>query len=111
MRDFDEARAQELAKVDLLELEYWQAWQRSCQDAETETLRQRQTTDGKVNDFSKVTKGQAGDKRFLDGVQWCIERRCKILGIDAPSKTDLTSGGQALQIVLRPSGTIMENGD
>ena len=97
LRDFDEARAQELAKIDRLEIEYLDAWQRSCADAETETKRQRQAGEGnEVKEMTKVVKGQAGDPRFLQGVQWCIERRCKILGIDAPSKTDLTSDGKAV---------------
>lgn len=62
---FSKARARELAKIDRLEREYWEAWKRSR------------------------TGGQAGDPRFLTGIQWCIERRCKIMGIDAPTKMDL----------------------
>jgi hypothetical protein len=92
----DEFKAKALAEVRQLQLEYWQAWERSCQDAETETRKQRLAGEGEVKEMTKVTKGQAGDKRFLDGVQWCIERRCKILGIDAPNKTDLTSDGKAI---------------
>jgi hypothetical protein len=30
--------------------------------------------------------GQIGDPRFLAGVQWCINKRCEILGLDAPAK-------------------------
>jgi hypothetical protein len=99
--DFNEAKAQELVKIDRLEREYWGAWDRSCEDAEMLT----QKTKGKVQqrkgergefiaeqpaEATKTTKGQAGDPRFLAGVQWCIERRCKILGIDAPEKRALT---------------------
>ena len=85
--DFSEAKAQELAKIDRLEREYWRAWERSCEDAETMTQKARA---GRAKEATKVTKGQAGDPRFLAGVQWCIERRCKILGIDAPQRTELT---------------------
>ena len=67
--DFNAAKSQELAKVDRLEREYWVAWLYSCEDAE----------------------GQAGDPRFLAGVQWCIGKRCKILGIDAASKVESVS--------------------
>lgn len=62
---FSKAKARELAKIDRLEREYWEAWKRSR------------------------IEGQAGDPRFLAGIQWCIERRCKIMGIDAPTKMDL----------------------
>lgn len=81
--DFNEAKARELAKVDRLEREYWRAWQRSCEDAET--MRQEGDASG-VDKIVKTAKGQAGDPRFLSGVQWCIEKRCKILGIEAAQK-------------------------
>lgn len=83
VRDFDEARAQELAKVDHLELTYWAAWQRSCEDAETVVKKVKGDGD---KELQQTTKGQAGDPRFLSGVQWCIERRCKLLGLDAPER-------------------------
>jgi len=81
--DFNEAKAQELAKVDRLEREYWQAWRRSCENAESVT---QEGTAKTVDKVKKTSKGQAGDPRFLQGVQWCIERRCKILGVDAPTE-------------------------
>jgi len=84
--NIDQAKAKELAKVDRLEREYWSAWERSCEDAET--LRQEGSGE-KPSKIVKTSKGQAGDPRFLQGVQWCIERRCKIIGIDAPEKHDL----------------------
>ena len=87
--DFNEAKSQELAKIDRLEREYWAAWERSCEDAETVTEKARASRGAEKPDSvekTKQAKGQAGDPRFLAGIQWCIERRCKILGIDAPSK-------------------------
>ena len=88
--DFNEAKAQELAKIDRLERKYWEAWGRSCEDAET--VRQEGGKTG-VDKIVKTAKGQAGDPRFLAGVQWCIERRCKILGIDAPVRQELNVDG------------------
>lgn len=87
LRDFDEKRAEELAKVDELERTYWQAWLDSCTDSETVT--QEGTGDG-VQRIRKVRIQQSGDPRFLAGVQWCIERRCKLLGFDAPQKQEIT---------------------
>ena len=85
--DIDEAKARELAKVDRLEREYWDAWEHSREDAET--LRQEGSGEA-PSKIVKTSKGQAGDPRFLTGVQWCIERRCKIIGVDAPSKSELS---------------------
>lgn len=109
--DINEAKARELAKVDRLEREYWVAWERSCEDAET--VKQRAIpvpagTDGatapKVASVEKTSKGQAGDPRFLAGVQWCIDRRCKIIGVDAPVKADFTSAGEGLTIIFARQG-------
>lgn len=101
LRDFDELKAQELAKIDRLEREYWRAWERSCED--TETLRQ----EGKPEEVAKIVKtakGQAGNPQFLQGVQWCIERRCKVLGVEAASKLDVTTGGKAIRFTVHGLG-------
>jgi len=85
--DFDEAKARELAKIDRLEREYWEAWQNSCEDAETVKQKGKpgeETGQVTTSTVERTVKGQAGDPRFLVGVQWCIERRCKVLGIDVP---------------------------
>lgn len=88
VRNFDELKARELSKIDNLELEYWSAWKRSQEDAEVET----EKAIGNKEEPTRVEKsrrkeGRAGDPRFLQGVQWCIEQRCKILGLNAPAKT------------------------
>jgi len=93
----DEAKARELAKVDRLEREYWTAWGRSCKDAET--LRQEGSGE-KPSRVVKIKRPRNGDPAFLRGVQWCIERRCKIIGVDAPSKSELT-GKDGREIVFR----------
>jgi hypothetical protein len=90
--DFDEAKAREVAKVDRLEREYWAAWERSCEDAETTKQRGAPGEEpGKIKTASveRTVKGQAGDPRFLQGVQWCIDRRCKILGVDAAQRASM----------------------
>jgi hypothetical protein len=74
----------ELARINTLEVEYWEAWRRSCGEKKRTT-----TTAHKGKNDAQVTvvgEGLLGNPAFLAGVQWCIERRCKILGIDAPTK-------------------------
>lgn len=82
--DMNELKARELAKIDNLELEYWAAWKRSQEDAEE--VKEVILDEIGMMPVERKRKGQAGDPRFLQGVQWCIERRCKILGIDAPEQ-------------------------
>ena len=84
VRDFDAARAQELAKIDAVEREYWEAWERSKKDKET-TLHD---VDG-AKQIKKATirrEGQSGNAAYLAGILTCIERRCSILGLDAPKR-------------------------
>lgn len=68
--DVDAARGAELAKLAQLEAEYWDAWR------------------------TQTDKDESRRPAYLDGVLKCIERRCKLLGIDAPQKLDVTSKGQ-----------------
>jgi predicted transcriptional regulator len=95
--DFNERKAKELAKLDALERTAWEAWDRSCKDAETCHERTeaalmasaKEKTEAKEQArlvivkriIDKTTKGQAGDPRFLERVAWCIEMRLKVVGL------------------------------
>jgi len=98
--DINEAKARELARIDELERTYWDAWQRSTEDAEIQRTRATETAkDGKRYEAGTEKRGQVGDPRFLQGVGWCIERRCKLLGIDAPTKQEISGAGGGPLIV------------
>jgi hypothetical protein len=80
LRDFDEAKALELARVDALESEAWSAWEAGKKPA----------AGGKGKD--------QGGAEYLRVVAWCIARRCAIFGLDAPKRNELTGpGGKPLQ--------------
>lgn len=66
--DFDKAQAQELAKVDRLEQEYWDAWRAVSPEDRTAPA-------------------------YLAGVMKCVERRCRILGLDAPKRQEFSGPG------------------
>jgi hypothetical protein len=96
--DLNTAKQRELAKLDGLEATAWQAWERSCQDAETlhsGVLKGRTNKDGKplpdVQKSYKTVHGQTGDARFLELVHSCIAQRCKILGL-MPNRPDFAGG-------------------
>lgn len=84
--DINEAKAKELAKLDVLEVEYWEAWRRS--QGETEKTTSGSMVGGSVR--YSVTETQVGDPRFLDGVFKCIKGRCEILGVEAPKEVGIT---------------------
>jgi hypothetical protein len=81
--NWDEARAKELERIDSLEREYWAAWEAS--KTERTKKRQRKGATGAI-DASIETEQRDGNPAFLAGVIACIDRRCKILGLDAPTK-------------------------
>lgn len=108
--DFNEVRAREVAKIDQLEREHWMAWERSCLDAETTTekgkAKQGQTKPESVEKTIQ-RKGQVGDPRFLAGIQWCIDRRIKLFGLDEPDRLVVDWKQEAREAGLDP-GDIFE---
>jgi hypothetical protein len=86
VRDLDAAKGQELDRLDQLEREYWDAWQKSKGPHEVTTTEQTTGGDGERARAAIRTEEQHGDPRYLAGVQWCIEQRCKLLGLNAPQK-------------------------
>ena len=84
-------KAKELAKIDHLERTYWRQYAASL-----EPLRKvvRTAVNGPNNTPTTVsivttTTERLGSMSALNGVQWCIEQRCKIMGI-ASSKVEIT---------------------
>jgi hypothetical protein len=86
VRDLDAAKSQELERLDLLEQEYWAAWERSKQPHEMTTTEQTTDGDGERVKAALRKDDQHGDPRYLAGVERCIEQRCKLLGLNAPQK-------------------------
>jgi hypothetical protein len=81
-------KAIELEKINRLEATYWDAWARSCEvQTKTTRVKNKNAKEGgrlalaQVRDDERQTMG---DPRFLTGIQWCTEMRCKILGIEIP---------------------------
>lgn len=103
--NFDEAKAKELAKIDHLEREYWRAWQRSQEDAEATKI--VESKDGKR--YEAQTKGQAGDPRFLAGVQWCIDRRIKLIGLDEALKVTVQDWRTEIITLLRDGDVTVDD--
>ncbi len=91
LMDFNEARHQQLARLDQLEREYWVAWERSKtgnKTIEVETFRRakviqnngEQKSPGSTRRLRRY-ENVNGDPRFLQGVKDCISERNKLLGL------------------------------
>jgi len=89
--DIDEAKARELARVDNLEWEYWNAWERSCSERKVASAEVRAgDVQGKPHKSSVRKEQRDGNPAFLRGIEWCIDKRCRILGLDAPTRSELS---------------------
>lgn len=87
MMDFNEAKSRELARIDRLEREYWQAWNRSLTEQVKTSKRAKDKPTGAEKEASEARESRTGDERFLAGVRWCIEQRLKIFGVYANDKS------------------------
>lgn len=95
IRDFDELRALELARIDKVFREAWAGYVRSQQP------HQSATTDGQAGTqkAKRTVRNQYGDPRFLSVILDCSQARREILGLDAPLKVAPTT----------PEGTSLTN--
>lgn len=92
VENLDEHRRLELARINDLQREYWQAWQESKEQAtKTHAKKVAGGSGGEGRTETTLVKEErTGDPRYLAGVQWCIAERAKILGINAPQRTEVT---------------------
>lgn len=97
--DRGEWTARELARIDEVERNAWTAWSRSQEDAQVLRAKMR----GQQSETEKVSKGQAGDPRYLEIVLKCVAKRCELLGLDAPK-----TSGDGKQTIL---GFVIETVD
>jgi uncharacterized protein YerC len=90
----DQKKAIELAKLDRLEVTYWDAWEQSKEDA---IIRTTGFTARGAIDTTRKEGRRPGNPAFLEGVLKCIDKRCQIIGIDAPKRMDVTSKGESIK--------------
>ena len=100
-KNIDELKRIEIAKINNLELAYWQEWEESKKVKTTKQKKQRgiDMTDTESGEkevelvpFEKSIKKEkkTGNPAYLAGVQWCIAKRCEILGLNAPTESNVS---------------------
>lgn len=95
----------ELGKINKLEREYWEAWEKSKTDQKKKSVEKKDDCEGDPTKGRKKSSTRVlgeeiinmGDPRYLGGIERCIEMRCKLLGINGTQKLDVTTGGKKLQ--------------
>lgn len=86
LQSIDKIKAKELASIDRLEREYWDSWIASQEAKETTTSEQSTLASGQRIKAAIRTERRDGDPRYLEGVRWCINKRCEIMGLNAMIK-------------------------
>lgn len=77
-----EQKGKELAKLDLLEAESWDAWQKSKGPIIKKSHGKGRTKAKGKGAWEKIEEIEtAGDPRFLSQIESCIKGRCQLLGL------------------------------
>lgn len=117
----EEILAMELARLDHVVTEYWAAWERSKQSEDTvcdelePTAGNTECDQAKVVKRRRTCKAQCGNPVFLQGIERCIERRCKLLGVEPPQRiqaevgTDWSKMIHAMDAMIGPPGENAEH--
>ena len=103
VRDFDALKSEQLAKIDYMESEAWDAWEKSKTNSKSVTRKQGGKLSGEVT--TKV-ESLTGNPAYLNIVDRCIERRCRLLGLDAELR--YADVNLAIAAVIR-AGFIVQN--
>jgi len=107
MDDMSKIKARELAKLDVIEQEAWEAWRRSCEEKTKKAVKKK--TYGKKEDTeqSQIKEQMIGDPRWHEIILKCVSKREEILGYGAARKLDIKSDGEKLQgggaVIILPS--------
>lgn len=91
--DMDAYVRKEVQKLDLMECELWQAWEKSKTGKFREKVAKRPSRDELKDSYDTnetTTETSAGNPRFLQLILEVMQRRAKLLGFDAPVKVDVT---------------------
>lgn len=101
--DIDILKGRELQRIDQLESAYWDSYDRSLKGInefredvteftnEEDRLGEEDTPTKKKKFVSRKFQNERdGESKFLSGIQWCIDKRCEILGLNAPLKSEMT---------------------
>jgi len=86
----EEHTAQQLAELGMVAGEAWAAWERSLSPREITIV--EQVDDGTRKAVIRKEE-RDGSSSYLEIILRCIERRCRILGLDASLKAEVSVGG------------------
>jgi transcriptional regulator with XRE-family HTH domain len=106
--NFGEKAAQEIAKLDARERECLEAFFRSV--GRHTTVTHRRTRDGE--ETTEKSERLAGDPRFQLLAIECCKKHCDILGLNAPTSTNVNvTGDELIAAIAQGAKLVMESGN
>ena len=95
-------KVEQVAQLEAIAAEAMQAWRASTKSKTKVTKRTRPGGDGEggkaPDDVTQQAEAQTGDVAYLQEARASLAEVRKILGLDAPVRSDVTSGGKALEV-------------
>lgn len=94
--DYNELLNREIEAIAQLQVTYQQAWERSLRRKVRRVIKpvpvSKKSNETVDKEVERTTEQSYGDPRYLQGIQWCIEMRCKLEGLlkADPGQTLLT---------------------
>ena len=104
----DKIKARELARLDEIEREAFNAWKLSIGVNVTKKGKQKTSLTGVDSTVEKIERELNGDPRYLQIILQCQDRRAKLLGLDSPQKLDHTTDGKPLESSKNPVAVLLE---
>ena len=102
-RDYRLGMNQELRRVDLVEEKAFDGWERSLARKTVETKQAVRTVNGQVDRATVRAETGNGDPAYLARMSWCIEQRCRILGLEKPVEVEIRGSFVEIAMALGAS--------
>jgi len=100
--DFDQAKRREYEKMNQVERDAWQGWERSKADLKAKRAKISKSDGESKDEAATETKNQVGEVRFLEVLIKASESRRKLYGLDA--RTEILNNSSNVQIYLPDNG-------
>lgn len=98
--NIDEWVTGELEKLAKLEQTYWEAWEKTVKDWTKVSVKNGDKGGQKFSEDTMTDVKMFGDPRYLQGIERCIQKRCELLGLDAPKEIHVKTNIENTHFVL-----------
>lgn len=107
VQKLDDEINHQLAKYDLIETQAWIGWERSLRESVEKVAEAGETKDGPYQKRRRKRVLQSGDPRFLKIIDDVLASRRQLLGLNAPSKVEMTSVIKSVEVEVKTPDDVL----